>query len=143
MKRILTISAAIFFFAAVVMADDRPITMEQLPAAARTFINTNYPEVQVLFSTKEDDIVLPDYNVALANGVSLEFYNNGALKKIESRDGIPSDFVPVQIVEFVKVRYPDAHFMSYEVDKRHYEVKLSNRLDLKFNKNYNLIEIDD
>ncbi|MBO5312189.1 MAG: PepSY-like domain-containing protein [Bacteroidales bacterium] len=143
MKKILTISAVLLLFAAVAKADDRPISMDQLPAAARTFINTNYPEVQVLFSTKDDDIVLPDYNVALANGVSLEFYNDGALKKIESRDGVPSDLVPVQIVEFVKVRYPDAYFVSYEVDKRHYEVTLSNRLDLKFNKNYNLIEIDD
>ena len=143
MKKILTISAVLLLFAAVAKADDRPISMDQLPAAARTFINANYPEAQVLFSTKDDDIVLPDYNVALANGVSLEFYNDGALKKIESRDGIPSDLVPVQIVEFVKVRYPDAYFVSYEVDKRHYEVTLSNRLDLKFNKNYNLIEIDD
>lgn len=143
MKKILTISAVIFLFTAIARADDRPVTVEQLPAAARTFINTNYPEIQVLFSTKDDDIVLPDYNVALANGVRLEFYNNGALKKIESGNGVPSDLVPVQIVEFVKVRYPDACFVSYEVDKRHYEVKLSNRLELKFNKNYNLIEIDD
>lgn len=143
MKRILTVSAALLIFAAVVMADDRPIDTNRLPEAARIFLNENYPDVQILYSTKEDDLILPDYNVALANGVHLEFYHDGAFKKIESREGIPVDMVPVQIVEFAKVRYPDAYFISYEVSKRHYEVQLSNRMELKFNKNFNLIEIDD
>lgn len=143
MKKILTLSAALFMFAAIMTADDRPVDFSRLPEPVKTFLNTNYPGVQVLYSTKEDDLVLPDYNVALANGVSLEFYHDGALKKIESREGVPVGQIPVQIVEFAKVRYPDAYFVSYELDKRHYEVKLSNRLELKFNKNFNLMEIDD
>lgn len=143
MKKILTLSAALFMFAAIMTADDRPVDFSRLPEPVKAFLNTNYPDIQVLYSTKEDDLVLPDYNVALANGVNLEFYHDGALKKIECRDGVPVGLIPVQIVEFAKVRYPDAYFVSYELDKRHYEVKLSNRLELKFNKNFNLMEIDD
>ena len=86
---------------------------------------------------------MPDYNVALENGVRLEFYNNGALKSIGCRDGIPTGLIPIQIVEFAKVRYPDAYFVEYEVDRQHFDVKLSNRIELKFSKNYNLMEIDD
>lgn len=143
MKKILTISISALLFAAIASADNKPIDVTRLPEPAKTFLNANYHDVQVLYATKDDDLILPDYNVALANGVSLEFYNDGAFKKIEAREGVPAGLVPVQIVEFVKVRYPDAFFVSYEVDRRHYEVKLSNRMELKFNKNYNLLEIDD
>lgn len=142
MKKILLVSVAVFLFAAIASADDRPISVEQLPAAATSFLKANYPDADILYASKEDDIIFPDYQVALANGVNLEFYNNGSLKSIESRDGVPADIIPVQIVEFVKVRYPDAYFVEYEVGRRHFDVKLSNRLELKFNSNYNLMEID-
>jgi hypothetical protein len=89
------------------------------------------------------ELIFPDYDIALANGVFIEFYNNGALEKIECRDGVSTDIIPVAIVEFVRVRYPDAYFVEYKIDRKHYEVKLSNRLELKFNKNFNLLEIDD
>ena len=139
----MTISAALFLFAALAIADDKPIAADLLPEAARSFLKANYPSENILYASKEDDLIYPDYSVALENGVRLEFYNNGALKSIESRDGVPTDLIPVQIVAFVKVRYPDAYFVEYEVDKRHFDVKLSNRIELKFNKNYNLMEIDD
>lgn len=143
MKKILIISAALFMFAAIAKADDKPISADKLPEAARTFLKTNYPAENILYATREDGLVYPDYEVTLANGVHVEFYSDGALKSIESKDGVPADLIPIQIVEFVKVRYPDAYFIHYEVDRRHFEVKLSNRLELKFSRNYNLMEIDD
>ena len=130
-------------FAAIAKADDKPISADKLPEAARTFLKTNYPAENILYATREDGLVYPDYEVTLANGVHVEFYSDGALKSIESKDGVPADLIPIQIVEFVKVRYPDAYFIHYEVDRRHFEVKLSNRLELKFSRNYNLMEIDD
>lgn len=143
MKKIMTITAAVFFFAAIASADDRHVDVNRLPETIKTFLNTNYPSVQILYSTKDDDLIRPEYNVALENGVKLEFHNDGTLKQIEAKDGVPSSLIPAQIVQFVNGRYPDAHVTAYEVDRRHYEIKLSNRLELKFSKNYNLIEIDD
>ena len=106
-------------------------------------MTANYPGEHPLYVSKEDKLLYPDYTVALANGVCLEFYHDGALKEIDSRHGVPVSLIPIQIVEFVKVRYPDAYFVKYEVDKHHFEVGLSNRFELKFNKNYNLMEVDD
>ncbi len=148
MKKILAIIVALVATSAIFACekyatDDRPVSLDKLPEAAREFLNQNYPSEDILYITKDDDIIYPDYNVALANGVQIEFYSDGALKSIESREGVPSGIIPIQIVEFVRVRYPDAYFVEYEVDKHHYDVKLSNRLELKFNKNFNLMEIDD
>jgi hypothetical protein len=137
------IFAALFLSAAIVSADNRAIDASKLPAEAKAFMEKNFPGEQILYATQEDDLFLPDYDVALANGVLLEFYNNGSLEKIACRTGISLDLIPVPIIEFVKVRYPDAFFVEYKVDKREFEVTLSNRMELKFNKNYNLIGIDD
>ena len=128
----MTITAAVFFFAAIASADDRHVDVNRLPETIKTFLNTNYPSVQILYSTKDDDLIRPEYNVALENGVRLEFHNDGTLKQIESKDGVPSSLIPAQIVQFVKGRYPDAHVTCYEVDRRHYEIKLSNRMVLLF-----------
>ena len=56
---------------------------------------------------------------------------------------MPDGVVPVQIADYVKTQYPDSVIKEYEVGKSTYEVKLSNRLELKFNSNFILIEIDD
>lgn len=143
MKKILIFTAAFFLSAAIVAADDKPIDVSRLPDAARAFLNANFPGEHILYATQEDDLLFPDYNVALANGVFLEFYNNGALELIGCNAGISAEFIPIQIVEFVKVRYPEAYFVEYKLDRKHYEVKLSNNLELTFNRNFNLLEIDD
>lgn len=125
-------------------ADDRPVDFKKLPVAAQTFINANYSGVAVLYTTKDDDLILPDYTVMLKNGVKLQFSNGGELESIKVTEGaVPSNIVPVQITEYVKAAYPDTFIKEYDVDKNSYEVKLSNRLEIKFNRSFNVIEIDD
>ena len=38
--------------------------------------------------------------------------------------------------------YPDTKVLKIERDKKEYEVKLSNRVELKFDLKFNLIDID-
>ena len=143
MKKILIYCAALFFSAATISAENRSIDVYSLPDAIRNFIDSHFPDNQILYASKDDELIFPDYDVELENGISLEFYNDGTLEKVACRDGVSREFIPVPILEFVKVKYPGAYFIEYKMDRRHYEVKLSNRLELKFNKHFNLIEIDD
>ena len=143
MKKIFAIAASALASLQLLKADDKPVTFDKLPKAAKEFINANYPGEKVTFAAVDDDLVRPDYSVLLGNGVKLQFEHSGALEKIECAAGIPEGLVPYQIKDYVKVHYPDAQFVEYEIGKKNYEVKLSNRLDLKFNKNFHLIEIDD
>lgn len=125
-------------------ADDRPVTVDQLPQAARTFLNVNFPDDKISFATKDDDLIRPDYQVVLASGVMVKFNNAGDLEEIESRGKeIPDGIIPIQIVEMVKGHYPDVMITGYEVGRRTYEVKLSNRIELKLDRNFNVIEVDD
>ncbi len=143
MKRFFALAVIAIASLSIAKADDRPVTFAQLPAAAQTFINTNFPDEKVSYATKDDDFIYPDYSVVFVSGTRLQFNHDGSFEKIESRAGVPAGLIPVQIVEHVKLHYPDAFFVGYEIGRKSYEVKLSNRLELKFNKNFVLIEIDD
>lgn len=143
MKRIFAIIAISMASLSIMKADDRPVTFAQLPAAAQAFINSNYPADKISYATVDDDLIRPDYNVVLVSGVRIQFEHSGALEKISSMNGIPAELIPVQIRDYVKIHYPDAAFREFEIGRKSYEVKLSNRLELKFNRNFILVEIDD
>lgn len=144
MKRFLIVLTCVLGTMSLAKADDRPVTVDQLPQAARTFLNVNFPDDKISFATKDDDLIRPDYQVVLASGVMVKFNNAGELEEIESRGKeIPDGIIPIQIVEMVKGHYPDVMITGYEVGRRTYEVKLSNRIELKLDRNFNMIEIDD
>ena len=138
---ILALAVAIFSIACA--AEDKPVTFDQLPTAAKEFINVNYPGEKMSYAFVDDDVIRPDYTVRLANGVEITFGHDGSLEKIETVGGVPDGVVPVQISDYVKSNYPDAVILEYEVGRKEYEVKLSNRLELKFNTSFRLKGLDD
>lgn len=130
-------------FAAALSADDRPMAFEKLPVAAKEYIQTNFPDEKTTMVTKDDDLIFADYTVMLSNGIKLEFEHSGALTQISSPNGIPAELVPVSIRNYVQTHYPDAGYLEFEIGKRTYEVKLTNRMELKFNNSFHIIEVDD
>lgn len=144
MKKLILIIASAAAFFLVAGAEDKPVTFNQLPECARSFIDNNYQSVKLVLATKDDDFIRPEFHVVLENGVALQFDNDGRLEKIASRSGdIPASVIPKQITDVVKSHYPDAHIVEYEVDRKTYEVKLSNRMEITFDSAFRMIEIDD
>ena len=142
MKKMLLILAVVLVSMACA-AEDKPVHFENLPAAAKEFVNVNYPGVKVSYAVKDDDMVKPDYNVRLVNGVEITFAHDGSLEKVEDASGVPAGVVPVQIADYVKTNYPDALVIEYEIGRKEYEAKLNNGLELKFNGNFRLVGVDD
>ena len=130
-------------FAAALSADDRPMAFEKLPVAAKEYIQTNFPGEKTTMVTKDDDLIFADYTVMLSNGVKLEFEHSGELTQISSPDGIPAELLPVSIRNYVQTHYPNVGYLDFEIGKRTYEVKLTNRMELKFNNSFHIIEVDD
>jgi hypothetical protein len=56
---------------------------------------------------------------------------------------VPSEFIPEAIQAYVNTAFPDAFICHINVEKGTKEVKLSNGLELKFNKCNLLMEVDD
>jgi hypothetical protein len=143
MKKIMTLAIATFAISVMASCMEKPVTFEQLPAQAKTYINTNFAGDKVVLATMDDDLIRPDYEVRLTSGTELQFDHGGALEKVSCRSGISADLIPQGIRDYVAAHFPSAGFREYEVGRRSYEVTLSNGMELKFNSAFNLMEIDD
>jgi hypothetical protein len=143
MKKIMIITATMFAFSVLMLGREKPVAADQLPAQAKTYINTNFAGDKVVMAIVDDDVIRPEYEVRLASGVELQFDNNGALEKVASRNGISEDLIPQSIRKYVSQLYPGVGYREYEIGRRTYEVSLSNGIELKFNSIFQVVEIDD
>ena len=143
MKRVLIFIIAVMSFSVMGSCQEKLMTYELLPASAQKFIDKYFPTDEILVAVTDDDLVRPDFEVSLASGVHLEFDYKGNLKKVTSRTGLPENLIPEGIRNYVSARYPDAGYLEYEIERKTYEVKLTNRLELKFNSDFNVVEVDD
>ena len=144
MKKIITILLSLATFTFCAFADDKPIDYEQLPSAAKTFVKAEFPALSVSYVTRDTDLLDTTYDVHFANGLKVEFNSRGEWKEISTKTAtIDSKYVPGQIVSAVATRWPGVQFRKIEKHRYGYEVELTNRLELKFDKQFRLTEIDD
>ncbi|MBQ2429719.1 MAG: PepSY-like domain-containing protein [Alistipes sp.] len=145
MRRLFLVAAVVFMSLGVACANaDRPIAVENLPQKAQQFIKKYFANVGVTYVTEDRDVISKDYEVMFADGSKVDFAANGEWTSVECKGkAVPAGIVPQQIEAYVKQNYPDAHIRKIDRDRTDYEVSLSNRLELTFNKNFKLIEIDD
>lgn len=146
MKKLVLAVVAMFAMSTMVMADnDKPVQVNQLPAKAQTFLNTYFKDVKVALATQDTELFSKSYDVVFNTGDKVEFDKSGEWTEVRCRQtGVPAAIVPAQIAEYVKTTYPDAQILQIERDDRGgYEIKLSNRLEITFNKQMQVIDIDD
>lgn len=130
--------------AGIAKADDRPVTFGQLPVKAQDFIRTNFPDEKISYATKDPGAFDTTYDVVFMSGIKLEFDSKGEWKEIENKGAsVDLKFIPEPIQACVNARWEGVSYKKIDRDRRGYEVKLSNRLELKFDTKFNLIEIDD
>ena len=62
-----------------IVGEDRIIPVESLPAAVKTYVQNNYPNSNIAYAKKENEIIRTKYKVGLSDGFELEFDGNGML----------------------------------------------------------------
>ena len=91
----------------------------------------------------ERDLFDRSYEVVLADGTKLEFTSQGEWKDVDCRyEEVPAAIIPQAIKEYVNNNYPGEKILKIEHDRGYYELKLSNRYELTFNKDYKIVDID-
>ena len=145
MKKLFLAVVALFAMSSVAMADnDKPVQVNQLPAQAQTFLQTYFKDAKVALATQETELFSKSYDVVFNTGDKVEFDKSGQWTEVRCRQtGVPAQIVPAQIAEYVKTNYPDALILQIERDSREWEVKLSNRWEITFNNQFQVIDIDD
>ncbi|MDE6301628.1 MAG: PepSY-like domain-containing protein [Muribaculaceae bacterium] len=110
--------------------DDKPVSPEELPTPATAFVQTYYPNVEILNTVRDDN----KYDVTLSNGHEIEFDRNGAWLDVDAPLGltVPTGFYPSDIDVYIKA-IPDAGGVNeISKEKYGYDVETVNGLDLMF-----------
>lgn len=123
--------------------NDKPINVNELPAKAQTLLSKHFKGQKVMLATIESGVVSKSYDVVLRNGTKLEFDKKGNLTEIDCKQGIVhSQLIPQPIKNYLKENYRGEAVRKIELNKKEYEVELTNGIDLTFNKHFQLIDID-
>lgn len=144
MKKLFFLLVCLFTLQTGVYADnDKPIQVTQMPSAAQQFIKQHFSGQKVAMAKMESDFFDKSYEVIFANGNKVDFDKKGNWKDVDCKfSSVPVAIIPTAILKYVKANYPDTHILKIDQDKKDFEVKLSNRIELKFDKRFNLIDID-
>lgn len=144
MKRLITLTLCFFTILGVAKADDdKPITVNELPKKAQEFITKFFPQKEISFAKMEKDLWEKKYDVVFTNGEKIEFDKNGDWEEINCKfTVVPDTIIPKPIKEILTKQYPQAKVLKIEKDKNSYEIQLDNKLEIKFNHNFQIIDID-
>lgn len=123
--------------------NDKPISVSQLPAAALQLIKKHFPNRKVALAKMESGFFDREYDIIFTNGEKIEFDKNGNWTEIDCKHtSVPASLIPVRITNYVKRNYPGCHILKIEADDGEYEVKLSNRIAITFNKRFQATDIE-
>ena len=117
--------------------------------------NSNYPEINTfvdtyfpLTSIKNVKLDGNEYEVKLNDKTEIEFNLSFEWKSIDCEksqvyNSVPAELVPAEITAYVTANYPNT--LIEQIEKKHnggWEIELSNGLEITFDSNFNVTEID-
>lgn len=128
----------------ILFSYERIIPPTSLPPNITSFVQSTFKQ-PVAFAQIDDG----DYELGLADGTHLKFSSGGKWKDIKSMGGVnpailPS-LLPPPIIAHIQSTYPGIPVYEMEQDFWGYEIKLMNRMKLKFGGSGQLrkVEFDD
>lgn len=129
---------------AVCLADDRPIPVEQLPAAAKAFVKEHFPENPIVYAKIDIEMQKTEYEARLNDGSKVEFDEQGNWKEVDCHNkAVPTALVPKTVAEYVQAKFPDIAVTKIARKWYGYEVELLSDLELRFDKEGAFIGFDD
>ncbi len=119
---------------------EQVITYNQLPANAQAMLKQHFANKVPLIVTMDWD----DYTIVYDSGEKVEFNKQGEWKEIDCRSSfVPAALIPEQIKANVKTSFPGTTILKLDRNRRGYEVKLNNGLEIEYNRAFQVIDIDD
>ena len=140
MKKLSIITA----FVAILFCGMTSAMAQNTNPAVTQFVEQYFPKatVQMVMPDEDDiDVVLNDYT-------KIEFRLNYEWKKVDCEHSttytsVPAELVPEQITTYVNANFPNTTIKKLEKKYAGWEIELTNGLEVKFNKNFKVTEIDD
>ncbi|WP_157153852.1 PepSY-like domain-containing protein [Brachyspira murdochii] len=121
-----------FIAAAAIYADEIYIAPNQLPNNILQFVKSYFPNNSIIYAEMDRKT----YEIALDNGVEIEFFRNGDLKEIEGNyTALPLNILPQYVANTVLKTYPNNVVTKIKRKWNLYEIKLNNMMKLYIDSN--------
>ncbi|WP_437921658.1 PepSY-like domain-containing protein [Sphingobacterium sp. LRF_L2] len=126
-------------------AAEKPIPFDQLPTKGQSFIKQYFAEDNVVSVTLDTEyMIFKEYEVVLRDGSKVEFDATGNWTKVKmKRKQVPLKITPAAILKYIDKSFPNNFVVEIKRSRQMYEVKISNGLELEFNKKGDFLRIDD
>lgn len=124
---------------------DKPVPPAQLPAPIQSFVQQYFPGQTITFAQKDLELTGWKYEIFLADGTHIDFDTDDMWDKIECplANPIPTAIIPPPVATTIQANYPDAMITKIDKERNGYEVDLANGLELKFNNQGAIVDMDD
>ena len=109
-----------------------------------SFVETYFPQTTILKVETDDN----EIEVKLSDRTEIDFTLNFEWKNIDCEDSqiygsVPAELVPAQITDYVTANYPNNHIDKIEKHNYGWEIELDNGVEIEFDQDFNVIEVDD
>ena len=126
-----------------IQAQDRYLKTDEFPTEITTYVETHFPNSDIISIKEEKDRRKTEYEVKLRNMEELEFDQDYAIKSVESKSELPKSVVPQKIQDYVTENYPNRTIEEWKKKRRGQEIELDNGLEIKFDDAGNFVKLDD
>lgn len=143
MKKVLFAVVCMLTLSVQQVLADKPVNVNQLPAQAQQFLKTYFSGIEISYAKQDTDLFDRDYTVVLTNGDKVEFDRNGVWKEVDcEHHQVPAGIVPAAISNFISANHKGQPVVEIKKERRRYEVKLQNDLDMEFSLDGKLLKYD-
>ena len=123
---------------------ERNVPPTQLPQEIQTFVKQYFPTQTITYAEKELEWFTYKYDVILADGTQINFDTDNVWDKIDAKMAtVPAALIPTPIATYVNTQFPAVAITKIDKERYGYDVDLANDLELKFNEQGALMEMDD
>ena len=84
-----------------------------------------------------------EYTLVLADDTQVVFNEKAQVVKAKNPEGIKEEFIPEELVEYIKATFPNAVITEYEKDSNKQVIVMNDKMTLVFKKNGKFLRIDD
>ncbi|MCZ9839668.1 PepSY-like domain-containing protein [Brachyspira hyodysenteriae] len=132
LKLFISIVSLVMLSNLILTAEDMPIQANQLPQNAQNFVKTNFPNDQIVYAEQDRQ----SYKVELASGIEIDFDRTGNWTDVSGNNRpIPTQFIPSNILNAVKAKYPQIEVLDISKEYNSYKLKLANNREVYVSNN--------
>ena len=143
MKKMILMLVMMFALTSCQSQENKVITFDKLPSKAQSFIKSNFSNMNILQIVKDNELFDKEYVVYFTEGSKIEFNKKGDWEDIEIKTGVQKSILNASINNFITKNHQNTKVIDINKDKRDYEVKLDNSIEIVFNLNGDFLRYDD